>query len=199
MQQGKFSTLSGYAYITVFSSVADPDVYPGSEFFPSRIPDLHQRIEVFKPKKWFLSSRKYDPGCASRIRLLIFYPSRIPDPGSRGQKGTGPRIPDPDPQHWYFLTYRYFWCRTRRPIHKRRASPCSSWAWWPSSWSPTPSTAPGWPARPTAPPALSSRHAHTTDRGLSLMISARPTGGYAWTPRRMPRYVNTFNVLVDEF
>ncbi len=24
---------------------------------------------------------------------------RIPDPGSRGQKGTGSRIPDPDPQH----------------------------------------------------------------------------------------------------
>jgi hypothetical protein len=24
----------------------------------------------------------------------------IPDPGSRGQKGTGSRIPDPDPQHW---------------------------------------------------------------------------------------------------
>jgi hypothetical protein len=25
---------------------------------------------------------------------------RDPDPGSRGQKGTGSRIPDPDPQHW---------------------------------------------------------------------------------------------------
>ncbi len=24
----------------------------------------------------------------------------IPDPGSGGQKGTGSRIPDPDPQHW---------------------------------------------------------------------------------------------------
>ncbi len=28
-----------------------------------------------------LSSRTYDPGCSSRIRILIFYPSRIPDPG----------------------------------------------------------------------------------------------------------------------
>ncbi len=37
----------------------------------------------------FLSSRKYDPGCSSRIRILIFYPSRIADPRSRGQKGTG--------------------------------------------------------------------------------------------------------------
>jgi hypothetical protein len=25
----------------------------------------------------------------------------IPDPGSRGQKGTGSRIPDPDPQHCF--------------------------------------------------------------------------------------------------
>ncbi len=41
----------------------------------------------------FLSSRKYDPGCSSRIRILIFYPSRIPDPGVK-------KAPDPDPQHW---------------------------------------------------------------------------------------------------
>ncbi len=38
----------------------------------------------------FLSSRKYDPGCSSRMRILIFYPSQIPDPG--GQKGTGSQI-----------------------------------------------------------------------------------------------------------
>jgi hypothetical protein len=83
---------------------------PGSDFFPSRIPDpncLHPgsriRIKEFmyinpkKPKKWFLSSRKYDPGCSSLIRMLTFYPSWIrdpgvkkaPDPESRGQKGTG--------------------------------------------------------------------------------------------------------------
>ncbi len=47
-------------------------LYPGSW-----IPD---------PKKWFLSSRKYDPGCSSRIRVLIFYPSRIPDPGVKTKK-----------------------------------------------------------------------------------------------------------------
>ncbi len=29
----------------------------------------------------FLSSRKCDPGCSSRIRILIFYPIRIPDSG----------------------------------------------------------------------------------------------------------------------
>jgi hypothetical protein len=62
--------------------------HPGSEFFPSRIPDLHKRINNFHPKKLFLSFRKYDPNCSSRIRILIFYPSRIPgskkapDPGS---------------------------------------------------------------------------------------------------------------------
>ncbi len=66
------------------------DVYPGSELSPSRI-----RIKEFKyfnpqkTKKWVLSSRKYDPGCSSRIPDpdADFLP--IPGPGSRGQKGTG--------------------------------------------------------------------------------------------------------------
>jgi hypothetical protein len=30
---------------------------------------------------------------------LTFYQSRIPDSGSRSQKGTGSTIPDPDPQY----------------------------------------------------------------------------------------------------
>jgi hypothetical protein len=38
--------------------------------------------------KIFLSSRKYDPGCSSRIRILIFYPSLIPDQGVK-------KAPDP--------------------------------------------------------------------------------------------------------
>jgi hypothetical protein len=37
----------------------------------------------------------------SRIRMLTFSVSPIPDPGSRGQKGTQSRIPDPDPQRWW--------------------------------------------------------------------------------------------------
>ena len=66
------------------------NVYPGSRVrlfsIPhpgSRIPDPHQN-----PKEWFQSSRKYDPGCSSRIRILTFYPFRIqrskrkPDPRS---------------------------------------------------------------------------------------------------------------------
>ncbi len=57
---------------------------PGSEFFPSRI---HiKEFKYFNPKKWFLSSRKYDPDCSSRSRLSL----PIPDPGSRGSKR--PRI-----------------------------------------------------------------------------------------------------------
>ncbi len=57
------------------------DVYPGSDFFHPwfRIRFFPSRIHVkdfryFNPKN-FLSSRKNDAGCSSRI--LIFYPSRI--------------------------------------------------------------------------------------------------------------------------
>ncbi len=81
-------------------TVSIPD--PGSELSQSRIPDancLHPgsriRIKEFKyfnPKKWFLSSRKYDPGCSSRIPDPDADLLPIPDPGSRGQKGTGSRI-----------------------------------------------------------------------------------------------------------
>ncbi len=56
------------------------DVYPGSEFFPSRIPDPNffpsgiriKEFKYFNQKKMFLSTRIYDPGGSSRIR--------IPDP-----------------------------------------------------------------------------------------------------------------------
>jgi hypothetical protein len=66
---------------------------PGSELFP---PAFRIRIKEFKylnPKKWFLSSGKYDLGCSYRIliRILTFYPSQIPHPG----------VPDPDPIHWF--------------------------------------------------------------------------------------------------
>jgi hypothetical protein len=51
--------------------------------------------------------RVVHPG--SRILILTFFHpgSRILDPGSRGQKGTQSRIPDPDPQHClqYFLQH----------------------------------------------------------------------------------------------
>ncbi len=54
---------------------------PDQNFF---YPGYRTRIKEFKyfnPKKLFLSSRTYDPGCSSRTRILIFYPSWIPGPG----------------------------------------------------------------------------------------------------------------------
>ncbi len=74
------------------------DVHPGSEFFPSRMPDPNfsipdlgsasKNLGALGQKKLFLISRKYDLGCSSRIRILIFYPSLIPDPGVK-------KAPDP--------------------------------------------------------------------------------------------------------
>jgi hypothetical protein len=114
--------------------VADPGCLsgdPGFNFFPSRIPDpgselspsriqdpgsssSSKNLSILTPKKakkWFLSSKKYDPGC-SRIPDpdADFLPSQIPDTGSRGQKSTQSRIPDPDPQHWFsgILTIEFF-------------------------------------------------------------------------------------------
>ncbi len=53
--------------------------------------DSGSSSKYFNQKKLFLSSRNYDPGCSSRIRILIFCPSRIPDPGVKK-----------DPQHCFF-------------------------------------------------------------------------------------------------
>jgi hypothetical protein len=81
-----------------------PDL--GSDFFPSRIPDpncLHPGsgsrilIKEFiiltpkKQKKRFLSSKKYDPGCSSRIPDpdADFLPSQIPDPGVKKAPNPG--------------------------------------------------------------------------------------------------------------
>jgi hypothetical protein len=85
-------------YPVLLDSVADPGC-----FFPSRvrivfIPDPGIPIKEFKyfnlSQKYgsFLNSRKYDPGCSSRI--LIFYPSRIP----RSKRHWNP---DPVPQHCF--------------------------------------------------------------------------------------------------
>jgi hypothetical protein len=84
------------------SPIPDPTFFhPGSRIRPVSI------LTPNNQKNGFLSSRNMirvvHPG--SRIRMLTFYPSRIPDPGSRGQKGTGSRIPanhPPPPE--YLLT-----------------------------------------------------------------------------------------------
>jgi hypothetical protein len=85
---------------------------PGSELSPSRIPDpgSSKNLSILTPKKAnkkeFLSSKKYDPGCSSRIPDpdADFLPSRIPDPGVK-------KAPTPDPgsgsatlQHPKFIT-----------------------------------------------------------------------------------------------
>jgi hypothetical protein len=96
--------------IPIFSSVAGPGCvsrisdptfsHPGSRIRTVSIPDPGSSSKILsiltqkKAKKGFLSSKKYDPGCSSRIPDpdADFLPSRIPDPGSRGQKGTESRI-----------------------------------------------------------------------------------------------------------
>ncbi len=76
----------------LLGSVAEPGCLAESEFFPSR--NHIKEFKYFNPKKLFLSYQKYDPGCSSRIRILIFHPSRISDPGVKrhriqGSKGIG--------------------------------------------------------------------------------------------------------------
>jgi hypothetical protein len=92
----------------LYSVLRIRDFYPGSRIRLFSIPDPRSRIRIkefkyFNPKKCFLSSRKDDPGCSSRTRIpdpdpgsgtRIMIPDSdsdflpIPDPGSRGQKGT---------------------------------------------------------------------------------------------------------------
>jgi hypothetical protein len=66
------------------SCIPDPGLFsipdPGSEFFPTRI--RIKEFKYFNPKKWFLSSRKYDSGCSSRIWILDPGVKKAPDPGS---------------------------------------------------------------------------------------------------------------------
>jgi hypothetical protein len=46
----------------------------------------------------------YQKNCQKALKNMVLgsgiRKKHIPDPGSRGQKGTGSRILDPDPQHW---------------------------------------------------------------------------------------------------
>jgi hypothetical protein len=76
--------------------ILDPTFFhPGSRIRMVFLPGSRIRITEFKyfnPKKLFLNSKKYDPGCSSRIQDPdpCFLP--IPDIGSRGQNGTRSRI-----------------------------------------------------------------------------------------------------------
>jgi hypothetical protein len=83
--------------VQLYSVLRIRDVYPVFDFFSIPDPNLFHhgsriRIKEFKyfnPEKWFLSSRKYDSGCSSRIRIPDPDPDflPIPNPGSRGKKG----------------------------------------------------------------------------------------------------------------
>ncbi len=78
--------------------IPDPTFFhPGSELSPSRIPDPQKNLSILTPKKvnkWFLGSKKYDPGCSFRIPDpdADFLPSRIPDPGVKKAPNPGSRI-----------------------------------------------------------------------------------------------------------
>jgi hypothetical protein len=60
---------------------------PGPESRVKKVPDPESGAKILT-QEMFLSSQKHDPGCSSRIRILIFNPSRIPDPGVK-------KAPDP--------------------------------------------------------------------------------------------------------
>ncbi len=83
------------------SRIPDPTFFhPESRIRTASIPDpgsASKNLSILTPKKtkkWFLSSRKYDPGCLSRIPDpdADFYPSRIPDPGVKKALDPGSRI-----------------------------------------------------------------------------------------------------------
>ena len=61
-------------------------------------------IELFTQKTVTKLSKVWvwDPGFEIRDPGSVKNLFRIPDSGSRDQKGTGSRILDPDPQHWIF-------------------------------------------------------------------------------------------------
>ncbi len=95
--QLKYSRL-GHLEMRLFTSVAGAGCLSRIRIFPSRIlgqkdsgsqisdPDPHKNFKYLN-KQLFLSPRQYDPGChpgsGSRLRILIFYPFWISDPGSR--------------------------------------------------------------------------------------------------------------------
>jgi hypothetical protein len=63
---------------------------PGYKFFHPRSRIRFKEFKYFNPKKWFISSRQYDPSCSSQIRIPDPDPDflPIPDPGVK-------KAPDP--------------------------------------------------------------------------------------------------------
>ncbi len=91
-------------HAVVLPCIPDPTFFhPGSLIRIFSIPDpgsASKNLSILTQKEGFLSSRKYDffglliPDLdpRSRSRNLTFYRSRIPNPRSSGQKGTGSQI-----------------------------------------------------------------------------------------------------------
>jgi hypothetical protein len=109
-----------YRYQCGGSGMFIPD--PGSDFFHpgsrirtvsipgSRI--LIKEFKYFNPKKskkWFLNSKKYDPGCSSRIPDpdADFLPSRIPDSGVKKAPNPGSRIRIRNTDRYRTQVHRY--------------------------------------------------------------------------------------------
>jgi hypothetical protein len=80
-----------------------PTRIQGQKDFGSGSGSASKNLSDFNLKKLFLSSRKYDPGCSSRIRIIIFIHTGAQIQGSKRY-----RIPDPDPQHWPYCLRTYF-------------------------------------------------------------------------------------------
>ncbi len=73
---------TSYKSKSIFGSIADPGCWSRIRIFSIPAPgSASNNLMIRTQKHGFLSSRKYDPGCSSRIQILIFYPSRIPDVG----------------------------------------------------------------------------------------------------------------------
>jgi hypothetical protein len=84
---------SQHIQLGVPTSVADPRCLSRIRLFSIPDPGSESKnLSILTPKKWFLSSRKYYRCCSSRIPNpdADFLP--MPEPESRGQKGTGSRI-----------------------------------------------------------------------------------------------------------
>jgi hypothetical protein len=97
-QDGNFSGSPGLVLSIRSFSVADPGCssrFPNLNFFHPG--SALKNLSILSPKKWFLSSRKYDGlGCSFRVRIPD--PDFLPIPDQGGSKGH--RIADPDSQHW---------------------------------------------------------------------------------------------------
>ncbi len=118
------------------------DVYPGSVFFPSRI-----RIKVLKyfTQKIVSKLSEIRPIRPGLFIPVIFYPSRILDPGVKKA---------PDPQHWLCVCVCRAWAV---------ASPC---------WSRAPPTPPSsGPSTPSPPPSTSAQPASQPLRSALIMPS----------------------------